>query len=290
MSEANRQGHVRRPRGWSAGHEAVLDDLVTDEGRTEAYALDVLSPRRAREQWTHLADLTGTVPAQGQSFLEIGSGFGILMHEVRSRGVDVYGIDPSPWKLKHSRTLLGFGGKANVVDGFGEDLPFADASFDYVYSTNVLEHVRDPERVVHEALRVLKPNGFMQFVVPNYGSWWEGHYGILWPPNISPRLAKMYVRLWGKDPELVDRLQLVNYPWLRRILDAWDGEMEVLDWGVDLWEYRCRSLDFSAWNTLGSLKKLLGVAQRLRVVEPILWIGKRLHWEHPFMLTVRKIR
>lgn len=278
-----------RPEGWSDGHEAVFGDLLR-EGESEDYAKDILSPVRAREQWEMFKDLAKIEPEAGESFLEIGSGFGTLMHVAREAGLDAYGIDPQQWKLKHSKTLLSHGGEFNVVDGFGEALPYADASFDYVYSTNVLEHVQDPDRVVHESLRVLKPGGYLQFVVPNYGSWWEGHYGIIWPPNISPGLAKVYVRLLGKDPDLVDGLRFVNHAWLTRILDAWDGEVEVLDWGVDLWEYRCRSLDFSGWNSLSTLKRIMRVVKTLKLVEPIIWLGRKLHWEHPFMLTLRKVR
>lgn len=40
-----------------------------------------------------------------------------------------------------------------------EDLPFADASFDLLLSTQVLEHVDDPARVVAESYRVLRPGG-----------------------------------------------------------------------------------------------------------------------------------
>ncbi|MCL6250010.1 class I SAM-dependent methyltransferase [Altererythrobacter sp. KTW20L] len=41
----------------------------------------------------------------------------------------------------------------------GTDLPFADAAFDIVYSRQVFEHVRHPDKVVAEIRRVLKPGG-----------------------------------------------------------------------------------------------------------------------------------
>jgi SAM-dependent methyltransferase len=46
-------------------------------------------------------------------------------------------------------------------------LPFADASFDSVLSVQSIEHVPDPERVLEEVRRVLRPDGVAMFVTPN---------------------------------------------------------------------------------------------------------------------------
>jgi SAM-dependent methyltransferase len=46
-------------------------------------------------------------------------------------------------------------------------LPFADASFDSVLSVQAIEHVPDPQRVVAEVRRVLRPGGVAVFVTPN---------------------------------------------------------------------------------------------------------------------------
>ncbi len=51
-----------------------------------------------------------------------------------------------------------------VADGHA--IPFPDASFDFVVSQAVLEHVRDPRRVVAEMRRVLKPGGWIFVDVP----------------------------------------------------------------------------------------------------------------------------
>lgn len=49
----------------------------------------------------------------------------------------------------------------------GKTLPFPDASQDYVYSSHCLEHVTDYKLFIQEALRVLKPYGYMITVVPH---------------------------------------------------------------------------------------------------------------------------
>lgn len=47
------------------------------------------------------------------------------------------------------------------------DLPFPDARFDSVLSVQSIEHVPDPERVLAEVRRVLRPGGVAMFVTPN---------------------------------------------------------------------------------------------------------------------------
>lgn len=60
---------------------------------------------------------------------------------------------------------------ADVV-GSATNLPFADASFDCVLSTQVLEHVDDPQRMLLECARVLRPGGTLILSAPQY---WELH-------------------------------------------------------------------------------------------------------------------
>lgn len=60
---------------------------------------------------------------------------------------------------------------ADVV-GSATKLPFPDASFDYVLSTQVLEHVEDPQRMLFECARVLHPGGMLILSAPQY---WELH-------------------------------------------------------------------------------------------------------------------
>ena len=46
-----------------------------------------------------------------------------------------------------------------IIDAQGERLPFGDATFDVVYSANVLEHTTDPHQVLRKAVGVLRPGG-----------------------------------------------------------------------------------------------------------------------------------
>jgi SAM-dependent methyltransferase len=61
--------------------------------------------------------------------------------------------------------------KPDVV-GSATDIPLADASFDTVVSTEVLEHVADPLKALREMYRVLKPGGYLILSTPMY---WPRH-------------------------------------------------------------------------------------------------------------------
>ena len=71
------------------------------------------------------------------------------------------GIDPD------LQSLSDRGAGMPVLQGGGEQLPFADAAFDIAVSVWVIEHLEAPERVFAEVARVLKPGGHFIFLTPN---------------------------------------------------------------------------------------------------------------------------
>ncbi|MCD4736100.1 MAG: class I SAM-dependent methyltransferase [Bacteroidales bacterium] len=230
------------------------------------------------------------------NFLEVGSGFGGLVTYLNLTYGDkcrAFGLEPSvdayEGTLECTRQLVRENKiPSRFVGGFGEEIPFETETFDIVYSTSVLEHVKNPEKVLSEALRVLKPGGILQFVIPNYGSWWEGHYGVLMLPNMPKWLFKLYVRGLGRDPYFVDTLHFIRRKDLKRFLLNSRDTVEVISWGVDLFEHRLKNIDFSDWASLGKLKKWIILLHRLGLIEFGIRFCRAFHWETPFVLTIRK--
>ncbi|MGE0448071.1 MAG: class I SAM-dependent methyltransferase [Vicinamibacterales bacterium] len=95
----------------------------------------------------------------GMAVLDVGTGTGLLAHQIaRITGTPhrVTGLDPSGSMLSVCRRD---GIVTSLVQGVGERLPFADASFDFITMGYALRHVADLDRAFGEYLRVLKPAG-----------------------------------------------------------------------------------------------------------------------------------
>ncbi|MET0463395.1 MAG: bifunctional 2-polyprenyl-6-hydroxyphenol methylase/3-demethylubiquinol 3-O-methyltransferase UbiG [Chitinophagaceae bacterium] len=100
------------------------------------------------------------IDPKGKSALEVGSGGGILTEEIAGMGFDTSGIDPADESVHTARSHAASQGLSIAYRvASGEDIPFADASFDVVFCCDVLEHVRDLPKVIMEISRVLKPGG-----------------------------------------------------------------------------------------------------------------------------------
>ena len=110
---------------------------------------------------------------ENSKFLDIGCGAGYSMYRAtQDLNCECIGIDPDP-------TAHGVGRYAEkayltdqILQGFSENLPFDDESFDVVYSSHVLEHVNDQQETLLEMKRVLKQNGVLIIGMPTASMAW----------------------------------------------------------------------------------------------------------------------
>jgi SAM-dependent methyltransferase len=102
------------------------------------------------------------VGGPGQRVLDLGCRYGALTRAYLE-GNHVVGVDVDRDALAEAEKLGIEAHWANVDD----PLPFADESFDAVVAGELLEHVRDPGRLVDEARRLLRPGGTFVGSVPN---------------------------------------------------------------------------------------------------------------------------
>jgi len=104
---------------------------------------------------------TGYVSARGGSVLEVGVGTGLAL-PLYGDGVEVTGIDYSPEMLAKAQERVAEEKLERVKDlrqMDARELDFPDASFDNVCAMHVLSVVPEPERVMREIARVVKPGG-----------------------------------------------------------------------------------------------------------------------------------
>ncbi|BBO69196.1 hypothetical protein DSCA_31260 [Desulfosarcina alkanivorans] len=101
-------------------------------------------------------------PVAGESVLDIGCGTGASTVPLLEKGLDVTGIDPSPYMLDILSATLG--NRISLYRGFAEDLPFDDNSFNHACLFTCLEFVDDPQKALAEAFRVAKDRVFIGFL------------------------------------------------------------------------------------------------------------------------------
>ena len=117
--------------------------------------------RRSRELHRRFLALCGL--QQGCLVLDIGCGSGHV-RDLLPASTRYVGLDPLPGGRDPLSGDLPSGmpapsGDLRFVQGVGEALPFADAAFDAALLMGSLDHSLDPEAVLAEARRVLRPGG-----------------------------------------------------------------------------------------------------------------------------------
>lgn len=105
--------------------------------------------------------------AAGKDVLEIGTGMGADHLEWAKSGPrTLTGVDLTERAVEHTtRRLTLYGFEPSVRTADAERLPFADESFDIVYSWGVLHHTPDTPRAIDEVWRVLRPGGSARVMV-----------------------------------------------------------------------------------------------------------------------------
>jgi len=95
----------------------------------------------------------------GKKILEIGVGVGVDHLQWARAGAECHGVDLTEAAIDITRTHLSmYGFESDLQCVNAEGLPFPDASFDVVYSWGVIHHSENPQKMIKEINRVLKPS------------------------------------------------------------------------------------------------------------------------------------
>lgn len=142
--------------------ERVLSayDAASDKAAFKASNPDAQSSNFMNRygEWVEVSSLTCEIRLQGLDVLDMGAGLGFDSHRLAMRGANVTALDFSP--------LLAEAGNINFphirwIGGLSHILPFKNGSFDAVLCNAALHHMRDIPAAISEALRVLRPGGYL---------------------------------------------------------------------------------------------------------------------------------
>lgn len=121
-------------------------------------------------------------PRPGQQLLDVGCGNGAFLLRARSAGWDVMGVDLDPKAVESARQR-----GLDVRRGGAEALAYVNEKYDVITLAHVIEHVHDPNRLLRDCFRLLKPGGRLWIETPNMDAQGHVHFGRNWRGLEPPR-------------------------------------------------------------------------------------------------------
>jgi 2-polyprenyl-3-methyl-5-hydroxy-6-metoxy-1,4-benzoquinol methylase len=137
--------------------------------------------------------------------LDIGCGTGEFLHEMKSHGWSITGVEPSPNARESSKKKTG-------VEIFKSLSDVTDNDFNAITLWHVLEHLPDPNQALRTVHNLLHQSGTIFIAVPNLQSYDAGYYQSFWAGYDVPR------HLWHFDKKNMETLLKKNGLQLVKIL------------------------------------------------------------------------
>ncbi len=179
--------------------------------------------RKAAKILAVLRHALGRDDLTGLDVADIGCSQGFIADELAAAGAaTTYGVDIDVPGLSVAQSR--FGERVRFVCAAGESLPLADASVDVAVFNHIYEHVVDPEAVLADVRRVLRPNGVLYLGLGNRLGIIEPHYKLPFLSYLPQAAADRYVRAFGRADHYYEQYR--TRPGLQRLLAGW----HVLDY------------------------------------------------------------
>jgi SAM-dependent methyltransferase len=224
----------------------LLREFRSEQGDPELY-YKIVADDAVRQ-------VAGYCELAGRTVLDVGGGGGWFTAAFRAEGARCCLLEPDPAEL-HSRQVPLSG--AVLADGLR--LPVRDGAADVTFSSNVLEHVPDPLRLIAEMIRVTRPGGLIYLAFTNWYSPWGGHEMSPWHYLGAGFAERRYLNRYERKPkhkvgvslfpvhvgavlraararddiEVVDARPRYYPPWCRPVVRI-PGLREVVTWNLML--------------------------------------------------------
>ncbi len=143
-----------------------------------------------------VAQLSDHLDLDGAVVLDVGAGPGWFRDAFGDAGAHYLGVDADAGEM----SAAGLTSAATLL-GDAQALPVRTGSVDVAFSSNVLEHVPDPERMADELVRAVRPGGVVFLSYTLWLSPWGGHETSPWHYLGGHRAAQRYTRHHGHPPK-----------------------------------------------------------------------------------------
>lgn len=186
--------------------------------------LDAANRYYASSEWIAVREIIGTGPG---TVLDIGAGRGTSSYAFARDGWQVTALEPDPSAIVGAGAIRSLADEASVkidvVEAWGESLPFPDATFDIVYGRQVLHHAQDLEELCREIGRVMKPGGILLAT---------REHVVFRPRDLERFLGKHPLhRLYGGEHayRLDEYMQALEHAGLKveRVLNPWASDINL---------------------------------------------------------------
>ncbi len=156
------------------------------KGTTDYRAKQDKKIRRARGRIRRLKYLTA-----GRSFLDVGCNYGFTVKAAQDLGLDAFGIDMDATAIKACCARFG---KKNFEAISVQDYAARGAKAGIIYTSEVIEHVPDPDSFIAAISKTLQKDGILYLTTPDSGHWRRARDFAQWNEAIPPEHITYFTR------------------------------------------------------------------------------------------------
>jgi len=129
--------------------------------------------------------------------LEVGCGPGYLISFLEKwfPKISITGFEYDQRLIEEAKERVQ---RISFIQGNAEELPFSDCQFDVIVSLHLIEHLYNPEKMLQEVHRVLKPNGIFIVATPNLGGLGARVMGEKWSGFREDHVSLKSSNDWSK--------------------------------------------------------------------------------------------
>jgi SAM-dependent methyltransferase len=157
------------------------------KGTTNYRAKEGKKIARATRRIARLREMT-----PGKTFLDVGCNYGFTVKAALSLGLDAKGIDIDETAVNASRESFGAQYFQTIAV---QDYAHQGHKADIIYTSEVIEHVPDPDAFVDAIANILSPGGVLYLTTPEAGHWRIPRNFLKWDAVMPPEHITYFTRL-----------------------------------------------------------------------------------------------